>query len=119
MNVLSSILDHGLGERALLPEIGIVLHLAIDLVFFGVYLASVLFKKIVQADVNISIIVVLEEIRDQPVSNLRVKDEITDQVVLTDEGGSVFAEVMKDLHYLVGLKHFFEAMMAWIHSSQV
>ena len=47
LDILGSVLDHGLSEWALLPEVCIVLHLRVNLIFFGVNLPSVLFKQII------------------------------------------------------------------------
>ena len=49
--------------------------------------------------------------------DLSVKYEVTNQVVLAYEGGGVLTEIMKDLHDLVGLEHFFEAMMTRVNCS--
>jgi hypothetical protein len=62
LDILSCVLDHSLCEWALLPKVSIVLHLRVDLVFFGIDLASVLLQEIVQTNVYISIIIMLKEI---------------------------------------------------------
>ena len=119
LDVLSRVLDHGLGQGALLPEVSVVLHLGVDLVLLSVHLAGVLFKEVVKADVDVPVIVMLKEVRNQPVSDLRVKDEVAYQVVLANEGGGVFAEIVEDLHDLVGFENLFESMVARIHSPQI
>ena len=119
LDVLRRILDHGLGQGALLPEVGIILHLGVDLVLLGVHLAGILFKEVVEADVDVPVIVMLKEVRNQPVCDLRVKYEVANQVVLANEGGGVFAEIVEDLHDLVGFEHLFESMVARIHSPQI
>ena len=85
----------------MLPELSIILHLRINFVFLCVYLAEVFLQQIIQANVNVSIIVVLQKVRNEPVSNLGVKHKVADHIELADEGRGVLAEVMEDLHYLV------------------
>jgi len=43
LNILGSVLDHGLSQGSLLPELDVVLHLTIDFIFFCVYFADVFF----------------------------------------------------------------------------
>lgn len=83
LDILSCVLNHCLSEWSLFPKVSIVLHLGVYLIFLGVYLACILFKKVIQADVDVPVIVMLQEIRDQSVCNLRVKDKVAYQIVLT------------------------------------
>lgn len=52
-------------------------------------------------------------------SDLGVEDEVTDQVVLADQGGGVLAKVVEDFHDLVGLHYFFESIIERINGLQV
>ena len=80
---------------------------------------KVLLKKVVEANIYVPVIVLLKEVRDQPVSDLGIKDEVADQVVLADEGRGILTEVVEDLHYLIGLHHFFESVAERINGLEV
>ena len=62
------------------------LHQIVDLVFLRIVLAEVLLEKVVEADIDVSVVILLEEVSDKPVSDLSVEDEVANQVVLADEG---------------------------------
>jgi hypothetical protein len=53
------------------------------------------------------------------VSNLSVKHEVADQVVLADQSGGVLTKVVEDLHHLVGFHHLFEAVEAGVDGTKV
>jgi len=59
LNILCSILNHRRCQRPLLPKLFIILHELINLFFFLVSFAKVVFKEVVQADVDVSVVVLL------------------------------------------------------------
>jgi hypothetical protein len=85
LHVLCRILNHARSKWPLLPELRIGLHLAVDLVLLGVDLAQIFLQEVVKADVDVSVVIQLKEIRNQPVGDLGVKHKVADQVVLADE----------------------------------
>ena len=52
-------------------------------------------------------------------SNLGVKDEIANQVVLAYESWSIFTKIMENFHYLIWLHYLFESMYKGINCFQV
>ena len=64
LDVLTCVLDHTGGEGPSLPKLFIVLHGAVNFVFFVVDLAQVVFEQVVEADVNVSVVVLLKEVGD-------------------------------------------------------
>lgn len=62
--VLGSVLDHGRGQRSLLPELGVDLHQVVDLVLLRVVLAEVLLQEVVEANVYVPVVILLEEVSD-------------------------------------------------------
>lgn len=52
----------------------------------------------------------LQKIWNKAVSDLCVENKVANQVELANERWSILTEIMEDLHDLVGLKNFFEAM---------
>ena len=115
LNVLCGVLNHSLSQRPLFPELNIILHLTINFIFLCVDFSDELFQQIVKTNVDISIIVVLKKIRDQSMRNLRVKYEIANQVILAYQGRSILAEVVEDLHDLVGLHYLAESVYKRIY----
>jgi hypothetical protein len=73
-------------------------------------LTEVLLKKVVQTDVDIAIVILLKEVRDEPVSNLSVEDEVANEIVLTNKSRGIFAKVVEDFHDLARFHHFFESV---------
>ena len=72
-----------------------------DFIFFGIIQTYVLFQKRIKPDINISIVILLQKVCDQPVCDLSVEDEVANQVVLANECRGVLAEVVEDLHDLI------------------
>ena len=85
LDVLGSVLDHGRGKGPLFPEFLVFGHQIIDFFLLGVDLAHVLLKKVVERNVDISVVILLEKVRNEPVRNLGVKYEVADQIVLPDK----------------------------------
>lgn len=73
----------------------------------------------VQTDVDVAVIILLQEVGDQPMSDLRVEHKVADQVVLANECRSILTEIVEDLHDLVGLHHLFEAVAERINGLEV
>lgn len=73
----------------------------------------------VEANIDVSVVILLEEVGDQAVSNLSVEYEVANQVVLADEGRGIFTEVVEDFHDLIGLHHLFESVAERINGLQV
>jgi len=61
----------------------------------------------------------LQKVTDEAMSNLSIKDEIANDVVLTYQSRSVFTEIMEDLHYLLGLHDFFKSVLERINGFHV
>jgi len=59
LDVLSCILHHGWRQGPLLPEFLVVLHSNVDLVLLGVHLAQVVFQQIVEAYIDVSVVIML------------------------------------------------------------
>lgn len=62
LHVLRSVLNHRRTQRPLLPKLRIDLHQVIDLVLFGVVLPEVFLQEVVQSDVDVSVVVLLDEV---------------------------------------------------------
>lgn len=62
LDVLRCVLDHGRSEGSLFPEFLIFAHKRIDFLFFGVDLAHVLLKQVIQAYVDIPVVVLLKKV---------------------------------------------------------
>jgi hypothetical protein len=86
------------------------LHGKVDLILLFINFSKIVFQQVVQADVDISVVVLLEEVRDQAVSYLGVKYKVAYDVVLADECRGIFAKVMKYFHNMMRFHHFFESM---------
>ena len=84
--ILGSVLDHAGCEGSLLPKLWIILHQVVYLVLPGIVLAQVLLEQVVEPNVDVTIVVLLEEVCDQPMGYLGVEHEVTDQVILADHG---------------------------------
>ena len=119
LDVLSGVLDHAGSEGSLLPELRVILHQVINLVLFGVVLAQVLLEQVIEADVDVAVVVLLQEVGDEAVRDLRVEHEVADQVVLADHGRGVFAEIVEYLHDHIGLHDLLEPVAERIHCLQV
>lgn len=52
-------------------------------------------------------------------SNLSIKDEIANNVVLTYQSRSIFTKIMEDLHYLLGLHDFLKSVLERINGFHV
>ena len=61
----------------------------------------------------------LQKVRNQSMSDLCIENEIANQVKLANECRCIFAEIMEDLHHLVGLKNLLESMQTWVYCSQI
>ena len=85
-HVLRRILNHGWREWSLLPELLVVLHGIIDFIFLFVDLAQIVLEKVVQADVDVSVVVLLKEVRDQAMGYLGVEHKVTNDIELADKG---------------------------------
>jgi hypothetical protein len=83
---LGGILDHRRSQRPLLPKGFIVLHLRVYLFFLLVGLIKVVLQQIVQANIDVAVVILLKKVGDQPVRNLGVKHEVAYNVILTDQG---------------------------------
>jgi hypothetical protein len=119
LHVLRRVLDHGLGQGPLLPELRIRLHLAIYLILFRVHLPKVLLQQVIQTDVDISIVIQLKKVRDEPVRDLRIENKVANEVVLANEGAGILAEVVEDLHHLVGFHDLFEAVQTGVDGAEI
>lgn len=84
LDVLGSILNHGMAQWPCFPELFVVLHGRVDLVLFLVSFVQVVFEEVVEANVDVSIVILLEEIRDKPVSYLCIKYKVANDVELTN-----------------------------------
>lgn len=52
-------------------------------------------------------------------SNLGIKHEVANQIVLADQSAGVLTKVVEDLHYLVGLHNLLEAVKAGVNGAKV
>lgn len=62
LHILRSILNHRRTQWPLLPKLRIDLHQVIDLILFGVVLPEVFLQEVVQSDVDVSVVVLLDEV---------------------------------------------------------
>lgn len=46
----------------MLPEFFVILHGNVDLILFGIDLAKIVLKQVVQADIDVSIVIVLQKV---------------------------------------------------------
>lgn len=64
LDVLTGVLDHSGGEGSLFPKLFVILHGAVDLVLFLVDFTDIVLKQVVQADVDVAVVVLLKEVGD-------------------------------------------------------
>ena len=119
LHILCCILNHWWRQWPLFPKLFIILHSDVDLILFWIYFAQIVFKEIVETDVDVPVVIVLKKVWDQPVSYLCIKYEVANDVVLNDQGRCIFTEIMENFHHLMWLHYLFESMLKWIHSFQI
>ena len=119
LDILSCVLDHHRCQWPCLPESLVVLHGDVDLILLFVDLAKVVFQKVVETDIDVPVVILLQEVRDQSVCDLGVKYKVADDVILANKRRCVLTEVMEYFHNVMRLHDLFEAMLEWIDSLQV
>lgn len=56
---------------------------------------------------------------DDSVGDLGIENEVTNEVVLVDEGGLIFAKVVKDLHDMLRLHDLLESVREGVHGPKI
>jgi hypothetical protein len=89
-DVLGCILDHIPGQRSPLPKSIVITHHGVNFLLLGVNYVNVLLEELGQRYVVVieiqELLCVVFSLLDDTVSNLGIKDEVTNKVVLVYKG---------------------------------